>query len=189
MSFILEYAAGSPPAFPEASASWIMALEPCTVRTIVSSGIDTTLTMERGEIQPGPFTRIISTTGRVRAGTSALPVRGAGAGAGSSSAPSTANKRMQASATSGDGALACVTPIATKPVGFVQVAVNGVLYLASDLTSAPCFFASPSSPSTPRAPCWSRSRTTRAASRTTPTWAPATGARAAGAFGATAAGA
>ena len=55
--------------------------------------------------------------------------------------PSTANKAMTASVTTTDGSVACATAIASTPLGYVEVQVNG---LAQNLTgdkNGDCYFS------------------------------------------------
>lgn len=70
----------------------------------------------------------------------------------SASAPSKLNKSMPASTTTLDDQLACATPVAALPVGWVGVEVNGVGYDPGDGTNVgvPCYFSGDGG-TTPRA--------------------------------------
>lgn len=57
----------------------------------------------------------------------------------SASFASLRNKNMPSLQTTIDGGLACAMAIGATPRGFVQVAVNGILYVASP--TGPCFFS------------------------------------------------
>jgi len=84
-----------------------------------------------------------STSGNAFAWGTSVTAAGGGGGGGGASMPSALNKSMAAQTTTADGQLACSTPIAAAPVGFVGVNVNGVSYDPGNgvTTGCPCYFS------------------------------------------------